>query len=225
MDEREAHIHHGFGAESNISPTPWKFTGKLRLNVKYPLILRGKINPTYSDRASRRGVTVEECWQMFAISITSVMRPRQCVRRQYSESTHNLFEIITFCMVDGIINFTHNLHIMRCYSLKTSIHLIICNIYDVHSDVRNLFIKKLKFVALYFCNKVFHDNCLCVLHTLHKINLRFHVFTKINNLFQFYMTILYENISYSLLVFYFVERNVQYWYNITNIESKCNIKL
>lgn len=46
--------------------------GKLGLNVKYPLILRGKINPTHFDRASRHGVTAEECWQMFAISITAM---------------------------------------------------------------------------------------------------------------------------------------------------------
>lgn len=77
-----------FGVESNISPAPWKFTGKLGLNVKYPLILRGKINPTHSDRASHHGVTAEECWQMFTISITA-MRPWQCARRQYSEFTQS----------------------------------------------------------------------------------------------------------------------------------------
>lgn len=98
MREKGHHIHPGFGAESNISPAPWKFTGKLGLNVKYPLIKRGKINPTHSDRASRRGVTAEECWQMFTISITA-MRPRQCARRQYSTQSRRNYNYL--CILYG----------------------------------------------------------------------------------------------------------------------------
>lgn len=110
----------GFGAESNISPAPWKFAEKLGLNVKYPLILRGKINPTHSDRASRHGVTAEECWQMFTISITA-MRFWQCARRQYSESTQSSRNYNRSCTLYGIISaLTYNA--TCCCPLKASVH-------------------------------------------------------------------------------------------------------